>query len=46
VEVTDKSIDMDLDVPFLLKPFQGTAMKVISDEIQNWMEKAKRGEIQ
>lgn len=45
VAVTDTSIDMDLDVPFLLKPFQGTAIKVIGDEIQGWIEKAKRGEI-
>ena len=45
VAVTAGSIDMDLDVPFLLKPFQGTAIKVIGDEIQGWIEKAKRGEI-
>ncbi|HSC86007.1 MAG TPA: polyhydroxyalkanoic acid system family protein [Polyangiaceae bacterium] len=45
VQVTDKTIDMDLDVPFLLKPFQGTAIKVIEGEIQNWLGKAQRGEL-
>ncbi len=45
VAVSDSSIDMDLTVPFLLKPFQGTAVKVIDDEIKKWIEKAKRGEI-
>lgn len=46
VVVKDSSIDLDLDVPFLLKPFQGKAVGVIDKEIQLWIEKAKRGEIQ
>ena len=45
VAVNDNSIDMDLSVPFLLKPFQGTAVKVIDDEIKGWIQKAERGEI-
>lgn len=36
---------MDLDVPFLLRPFQGRAVKVVEDEIKEWVEKAKRGEV-
>ena len=43
VEVRDKSIDMDLDVPFLLKPFQGQAISVIEGEIKSWLSKEKAG---
>ncbi len=45
VEVKDSAIDLELDVPFLLKPFQRTAMAKIEEEIAGWMAKAKRGEI-
>ena len=41
VEIKDKSIDMDLDVPFLLKPFQGQAISVIEGEIKEWLAKEK-----
>lgn len=45
VEVNDSSIDMDLDVPLLLRPFKGHAMGVIEDEIRKWTDKAKSGEV-
>ena len=45
VAVRETSIDMDLDVPFLLRPFQGTALKVVDDEIRKWIGKAKDGEV-
>ena len=45
LEVTDKSIDMELDVPFLLRPFQGKALGVIEQEIRQWVDKAKAGEV-
>jgi hypothetical protein len=41
VEIRDKSIDLDLDVPFLLRPFQGQAISVIDGEIRAWLEKEK-----
>jgi hypothetical protein len=41
VEIKEKSIDMDLDVPFLLKPFQGQAISVIEGEIKEWLAKEK-----
>ena len=40
VEVKDNSIDMDLEVPFMLKPFQGKAVSVIEGEIKKWIGKA------
>jgi Putative polyhydroxyalkanoic acid system protein (PHA_gran_rgn) len=41
VEVKEKSIDLDLDVPFLLRPFQGQAISVIEGEIKAWLAKEK-----
>jgi hypothetical protein len=45
LEVQPNSIDMDLDVPFLLRPFKAKAMSAIEGEITDWIGKAKRGEI-
>jgi hypothetical protein len=45
LEVSDKSIEMDLDVPFLLRPFKGQALGVIEGEIKEWIAKAKAGQI-
>jgi Putative polyhydroxyalkanoic acid system protein (PHA_gran_rgn) len=41
VEVKDKTIELELDVPFLLKPFQGQAISVIEGEIKEWLAKEK-----
>lgn len=41
VEVKDKTIELELDVPFLLKPFQGQAISVIEGEIKSWLDKEK-----
>ncbi len=43
--VHDRKVDVDMDVPFLFRVFQGTAMKVIEDEVKLWVEKAKKGEL-
>lgn len=40
-----KSITLDLDVPFLLRPFQKRALEVIEREVRVWLEKARAGEI-
>ncbi len=45
LEVRPTSIDMDLDVPFLLRPFKDRALGAVDQEINRWIEKAKRGEI-
>jgi hypothetical protein len=45
LEVLPTSIEMDLDVPFLLKPFKGTAIDAIDREIREWIGKAKAGEL-
>ncbi len=41
VDVKERSIDLDLDVPFLLRPFQGQAISVIEGEIKEWLVKEK-----
>ena len=41
VDVKDKTIDLELDVPFLLRPFQGQAISVIEGEIKAWLAKEK-----
>ena len=45
LEVQPKAIEMDLDVPFLLKPFKGTAISVIEEEIKSWLAKEKAGQL-
>jgi hypothetical protein len=41
LEVLDRSIDLDIDVPFLLRPFKSQALSVIEGEINDWIKKAK-----
>jgi hypothetical protein len=43
LEVNENSIDMELDVPFILRPFRGKALSLIEREIRAWIEKAKAG---
>lgn len=45
LDVNPTDIQMDLDVPFLFKPFKGKAIGLIEEEIKKWMAKAKAGEI-
>jgi len=45
IEVTAAALEMELDVPFLLRPFRGIAVQVIEDEIRGWIAKAREGEI-
>ena len=39
------AIELDLDVPFLLRPFKSQALGVIETEIKAWIAKAKKGEV-
>ena len=45
LEVTPSTIDIDIDVPFLLRPFKSVAQDAVEREITRWVEKAKRGEV-
>ncbi|HMJ12346.1 MAG TPA: polyhydroxyalkanoic acid system family protein [Polyangiaceae bacterium] len=45
LQVNPNDIEMDLDVPFMLRPFKGTALGVIEEEMKKWIAKATAGEI-
>jgi len=45
MRIEDKAIELDLDVPFLLRPFRKIALEVIEREVRTWLEKAKNGAI-
>jgi hypothetical protein len=43
--IAERTIVLDLDVPFLLRPFQKKAVEVIDREVRRWMGKAQAGEL-
>lgn len=43
--IAEKSISLDLDVPFLFRPFQKKAIEVIDREVNVWIQKARQGQI-
>jgi hypothetical protein len=45
IGIRPRAIELDLDVPFVLRLFKGKAIGVIEREVQNWIGKAKRGEL-
>lgn len=38
-------LELELDVPLMLRPFRGKAIQIIEKEAREWMAKAKRGEL-
>jgi putative polyhydroxyalkanoic acid system protein len=45
IELQPNKMDVELDVPFLLKPFQKKAIEIVEREVRVWIEKAQKGEI-
>lgn len=45
LEVRDKAVDVDMEVPFLFRIFQGKAMDVIREQVDLWVAKVKAGEV-
>jgi Putative polyhydroxyalkanoic acid system protein (PHA_gran_rgn) len=43
--LASKSIVLELDVPFLLRPFQKKALEVIDREVRVWLDKARAGQL-
>jgi hypothetical protein len=39
------AMDIEMDVPFMLKPFRSKAIDVIEREVNKWVTKAKEGAI-
>lgn len=44
-DIKPREIQIDLDVPFLFKMFQGKAIQIIETEIKKWIVKAKAGDV-
>ena len=44
-EIRDDAIDMDMEVPLLLRPFRQKALDVVEGKVQEWIDKARRGEL-
>jgi hypothetical protein len=45
IEVQPSAIAFDLDVPFVLRMFKNKAFAVMERELQQWVAKAKAGEL-
>ncbi|MEZ4295360.1 MAG: polyhydroxyalkanoic acid system family protein [Polyangiaceae bacterium] len=45
MHVAEKEITLELDVPFLLRPFQKIAVDIIDREVKRWIDKAESGEL-
>jgi hypothetical protein len=45
MEIAEREIALDLDVPFLLRPFKKIAIDVIDREVKHWIGKAEAGQL-
>lgn len=45
MEIEARAITLELDVPFLFRPFQKVALEVIEREVKAWLEKARAGQL-
>mgnify|MGYP002634347825 CR=1 FL=1 len=46
IRVTGQDIEIEIDkVPFLFRAFRGKAIDVIEVEVKEWIEKARRGQL-
>jgi len=45
LEILPGEVEMDLDVPFIFRPFKSRALGLIENEVKAWIEKAKNGEL-
>ena len=43
--VKTSKVELELDVPFLFRPFRGKAIAIIEKEVVAWIAKAKAGEL-
>lgn len=46
MEVKPDCLALELDVPFLFRPFRGKAIEIIEREARVWIDKAKAGELE
>ncbi len=43
--VHPKRLELEMDVPFMFRVFQGKAIQIIEKEARQWLERARRGEL-
>jgi hypothetical protein len=43
--LTTRAIEMDLDVPFLFRPFRAKALSLVEREVNVWLAKERAGEL-
>ena len=43
--VTEKTVEMIGDLPFMFRPFQKKIVSVVGREVEKWIAKAKAGEL-
>ena len=43
--LTKQAIEMDLDVPFLFRPFRTKALSLVEREVNLWLDKERAGEL-
>jgi hypothetical protein len=45
MSIAERAINLDLDVPFLFRPFRKVAIEVIEREVKAWIDKAHAGQL-
>lgn len=45
IDIVGPNVEVDLEVPFILRIFKGKAIEVIDNEVRAWVEKARNGEL-
>ena len=45
MDLEPNQMSVDMEVPFLLRPFKRKALSVVEEVIQKWINKAKNGEL-
>ncbi|MCB9777638.1 MAG: polyhydroxyalkanoic acid system family protein [Alphaproteobacteria bacterium] len=43
VVVTDREIQLELDVPLVFRPFRKRALELIENEVRGWLDRAREG---
>lgn len=46
IELKPKAVELELTVPFLLRPFKDKAVQIIDTEIREWIAKAEDGQLE
>jgi hypothetical protein len=45
MNIKPNCLELELEVPLMLRPFRGKAIEIIEKEARSWLDKAKRGEL-